>query len=115
MHGHIGRRYVIKDGSCYKCHLKIECLKKGTKVRTVFATDIPRPRTNSEVMIEKIDTPYGKKMYSMRMGIIEPVFANIRYCKGMNRFTLRGKEKVNKQWMLYCCVHNIEKTLKTTA
>jgi len=66
-------------------------------------------------MIEKIDTPHGRKMYSMRMGIVEPVFANIRYCKGMNRFTLRGKAKVNIQWMLYCCVHNIEKTLKATA
>lgn len=115
MHGHIGRRYVIKDASCHTCHLKTECLKKGAKVRTVFATDISRPRTNSEAMIEKIDTPHGRKMYSMRMGIVEPVFANIRYCKGMNRFTLRGKKKVNIQWLLYCCVHNIEKTLKTTA
>jgi len=115
LHGHIGRRYVIKDKSCHTCHLKTECLKKGAKVRTLFVTDIPKPKTNSEAMIEKIDTPHGRKMYSMRMGIVEPVFANIRYCKGMNRFTLRGKVKVNIQWMLYCCVHNIEKTLKATA
>lgn len=112
MHGHIGRRYVIKDKSCHTCYLKTECLKKGAKVRTIFMTDIPKPKTNSEAMIEKIDTPNGRKMYSMRMGIVEPVFANIRYCKGMNRFTLRGKAKVNIQWLLYCCVHNIEKTLK---
>lgn len=115
LHGHIGRRYVIKDKSCHTCYLKTECLKKGSKVRTIFITDIPKPKTNSDAMIEKIDTPYGRKMYSKRMGIIEPVFANIRYCKGMNRFTLRGKEKVNIQWMLYCCVHNIEKTLKAAA
>jgi len=62
--------------------------------------------------IEKIDTPHGRGMYSKRMGIVEPVFENIRYCKGLNRFTLRGREKVNIQWLLYCCVHNIEKTLK---
>ena len=115
LHGHIGRRYVIKDKSCHTCYLKTECLKKGSKVRTLFVTDIPKPKTHSEAMIEKIDTPHGRRMYSRRMGIIEPVFANIRYCKGMNRFTLRGKEKVNIQWMLYCCVHNIEKTLKATA
>ncbi len=112
MHGHIGRRYVIKDKSCLTCHLKTECLKKSARVRTIFITDIPKSKTNSEAMIEKIDTPIGRKMYSMRMGIVEPVFANIRYCKGMNRFTLRGKDKVNIQWLLYCCVHNIEKTLK---
>ncbi len=29
--------------------------------------------------------------------------------KGMNRFTLRGRLKVNIQWMLYCLVHNIGK------
>lgn len=115
LHGHIGRRYVIKGKSCHTCYLKTECLKKGAKVRTLFITDIPKPKTNSEAMIEKIDTPHGRKMYSMRMGIIEPVFANIRYCKGMNRFTLRGKKKVNIQWMLYCCVHNIGKTLHATS
>lgn len=115
VHGHFGRRYVIKDKSCHTCHLKTECLRKGAKVRTIFITDIPKPKTFSEAMIERIDSPHGRMMYSRRMGIVEPVFANIRYCKGMNRFTLRGKSKVNIQWLLYCCVHNIEKTLKGAA
>jgi hypothetical protein len=29
--------------------------------------------------------------------------------KGMNKFTLRGQEKVNTEWQLFCLVHNIEK------
>ncbi len=37
------------------------------------------------------------------------MFANIKYGKGLNRFTLRGKIKVNIQWTLYCRVHNIGK------
>ena len=45
------------------------------------------------------------------MAIVEPVFANIRVQKRMDRFTLRGKIKVNIQWMLYCMVHNIEKII----
>lgn len=61
-------------------------------------------------MREKIDSPEGRKIYGKRLGnIIEPVFANIRACKGMDRFTLRGKIKVNIQWLLYYIVHNIEK------
>ena len=115
MHGHFGRRYVIKDKSCHTCYRKTECLRKGAKVRTIFITDIPKPKTFSEAMIERIDSSHGRMMYSRRMGIVEPVFANIRYCKGMNRFTLRGKDKVNIQWLLYCCVHNIEKTLMCAA
>jgi len=111
-HGNIGRRYKADKNDCYYCHLKSNCLQKNAKLRSFSITDIPKPKTYSEKMIEKIDTPHGREMYSKRMGIVEPVFGNIRCCKGLNRFTLRGREKVNIQWLLYCCVHNIEKTLK---
>jgi len=43
------------------------------------------------------------------LAIVEPVFANIRTAKGMDRFTYRSKDKVNTQWLLYCLVHNLEK------
>ena len=29
--------------------------------------------------------------------------------KGLNRFPLRGRQKVDTQWKLFCLVHNIEK------
>jgi hypothetical protein len=50
-----------------------------------------------------------RKIYQQRLSIVEPVFANLRIHKRLDRFTLRGKIKVNIQWMLYCLVHNIEK------
>jgi len=62
-------------------------------------------------MKQKIDTERGRRIYSRSLGIGEPVFGNIRACKRMDRFTLRGKIKVNIQWMLYCLVHNIEKIM----
>ena len=62
-------------------------------------------------MREKIDTPEGRKIYEKRIGTVEPVFGNIRSCKRMDRFTLRGKIKVGIQWKLYCLVHNIEKIM----
>lgn len=40
---------------------------------------------------------------------MEPVFGNLRHSKGLNRFMLRGKVKVDVQWKLFCLVHNIEK------
>lgn len=69
-------------------------------------------RNHSSEMIDKIDTVKGREIYSMRMQIVEPVFANIRTHKKMNRFTLRTKNKVNIQWLLYCIVHNIGKIMK---
>ena len=62
-------------------------------------------------MRKKFETEECQAKYARRIQIIEPVFADIRYCKGLDRFTLRGKEKVNGQWLLYCMVHNLGKCL----
>ena len=108
-HGNFGRRYKADKNDCHYCHLKSKCLQKNAKVRCFSITDIPKPKTYSEKMMEKIDTLHGRDMYSKRMGIVEPVFANIKIHKRLDYFTLRGKKKVNAQWLLYCCVHNIGK------
>ena len=63
-------------------------------------------------MLNRIDTVKGRDVYSKRMGIVEPVFANITYHKKMNRFNLRGRTKVRIQWLLYNIVHNIGKITK---
>jgi hypothetical protein len=62
-------------------------------------------------MRKKLETVEYQDKYAERIQIVEPVFANIKNCKGLNRFTLRGKEKVNSQWQLYCMVHNLGKCL----
>jgi hypothetical protein len=59
-------------------------------------------------MQQKIDSDEGKALYRHRLGIIEPVFGNHRN-HGKDRFTLRGKIKVNIQWLLYSLVHNLGK------
>jgi IS5 family transposase len=60
-------------------------------------------------MTRKIDTERGRYQHSRRLGIVEPVFANVCSTWGLRRFSLRGREKVNAQWLLYCLVHNIGK------
>ena len=95
---------------CSRCSLKVRCFyRKNTKRRTL---DVPigADKTNfSKAMLEKIESDTGRQIYPQRMAIVEPVFANIRARKRMDWFTLRGKIKVNIQWLLYCMVHNIEK------
>jgi transposase len=102
-------KYVAKQRVCGECKMRAKCITH----------DHPRPRSlfrrsdggNQfiERMQKKIDTLEGRRIYSERMAVVEPVFGNIRWSKGMERFTLRGKIKVNTQWLLYCLVHNIEK------
>ena len=67
------------------------------------------PGNLSKAMADKIDSEKGRRIYSQRIAIVEPVFANIAAQKRMDRFTLRRKIKVNIQWLLYCMVHNIGK------
>ena len=33
----------------------------------------------------------------------------IHHLKNLKRFSLRGKDKVQGQWQLFCLIHNIEK------
>lgn len=63
----------------------------------------------TERMRQAIDSARGRRLYSQRMATVEPVFANLRHNKRLDRFTLRSQPKVNTQWTLYCLVHNIEK------
>ena len=60
-------------------------------------------------MKHKIDSAMGRALYSMRLAVAEPVFANIRSTLGLARFTLRGRRKVNAQWNIFCLVHNLKK------
>ena len=73
----------------------------------------PRDPTDAEThtqrMQQRLDTPEGRAQYGRRFATVEPVFANLRYNKRLDRFTLRGRAKVHGQWQLFCLVHNIEK------
>ena len=60
-------------------------------------------------MKQRIDTDKGRRIYSHHMWVVEPVFGNITIHKRLNRFSLRGKTKVNTQWQLFYMIHNSEK------
>lgn len=72
----------------------------GTKTRDTH------PQTKA--MKARIDTREGRLLYSRRLGIVEPVFGNL-HAKGLRRFTLRSRRKVDAQWKLFAIVHNVEK------
>ena len=74
-----------------------------------FEKNRTSPLPYTERMKQAIDSDRGRKLYGRRLAIVEPVFANLRHNKRLDRFTLRTQPKVNTQWNLYCLVHNIEK------
>ena len=50
-----------------------------------------------------------REQYGQRVATVQPVFANLRDNKRLDRFTLRGRTEVHGQWLLFCLVHHIEK------
>ena len=114
----IGGRQAIKftgrQRDCQSCPKRAQCLRhpQRTMVRQVaifLGKHEKAQEKASERMKRKIDTDTGREMMARRFATVEPVFGNLRYNKGLNRFTLRGRQKVDGQWKLYCLVHNIEK------
>ena len=114
--GFVGDRFRGSDKLCGACPLRNQCLKNPDKSAgrqvTFFrgkAADAPESATTR--MKRKIDSLEGRRRYGRRFATVEPVFGNLRHNKRLNRFTLRGRRKVDTQWKLYCIVHNIEKLM----
>ena len=108
--GIIYRRYYADAEDCMKCKSKGRCIRNKKGKRRYLMVSIGHVKGNrTKEMAQKIDTEKGRNIYNQRIAIVEPVFANIKCMKRLDRFTLRGKIKVNIQWVLYCMVHNMEK------
>jgi transposase len=102
--------YLARVEDCTACPLKARCLSKPTSSRRYLSVQVDTQSPNLiDEMKAKIDTEQGKQIYARRLGIVEPVFANICVQKRMTRFTLRTKLKVDVQWRLFALVHNIGK------
>ena len=112
--GFIGEHFRGAKRDCTPCTMRTQCLRTpdSTPVRNVafFRGAVTAERvTHTARMKARIDMPEGRAQYGQRFATVEPVFANLRHNKRLDRFTLRGRVKVNAQWQLYCLVHNIEK------
>lgn len=101
--------YHARVQDCAACPLRSRCLSKSTTSRRYLSVQVGTLPNLIDEMKAKIDTQQGKQIYARRLGIVEPVFANICVHKRMNRFTLRTKLKVDVQWRLFALVHNIGK------
>jgi transposase len=62
-----------------------------------------------EKMQYKLRTAPGKALYAARKQIVEPVFGQIKFARGIRQFLLRGLEKVSAEWQLICLTHNLLK------
>ena len=63
-------------------------------------------------MDRKLRSKAGQAIYALRKTIVEPVFGQIKGGRRLDRFRLRGLEKVNGEWSLMATTHNILKLFR---
>lgn len=116
--GHAKLFFEGRLTKCRACHRKHECLRNPSSPNTrqghgrqvsFIVEKANRAPNYTDWMKQRIDSDFGKQVYGQRLAVVEPVFANIGTNKGLKRFGLRGRRKVEGQWRLYCMIHNIEK------
>ena len=111
--GRVGIKFTAPKRACDTCHLRADCLRDAKQQSPRQVVFFREPDTTNQTplarMKARIDSLLGRMIYAKRLGTVEPPFGNLRYHKGLDRFTLRGREKVNGQWQLFALVHNIEK------
>jgi len=112
INGYAAVKFKGAQRDCVPCTHRDRCLltPQKTRVRQVsFFHGKVDQESYTDKMKRRIDSTEGRVQYSRRFATVEPVFGNLRHNKQLNRFTLRGRTKVDGQWKLYCMVHNIEK------
>jgi hypothetical protein len=56
-----------------------------------------------------LETELGKQLYGKRQVTIEPVFANTKFNRRLDRFLRRGRAACRSEWRLISATHNLLK------
>jgi len=78
-------------------------------VRTKARKLSPKQGPHAERIDRLLDTPEGKALYIRRQHMIEPVFANTKFNRGIRRFSRRGLAACRAEWRLIAATHNLIK------
>src|SRR3954453_7281780 len=86
-------------------------------IQVLIPPDTSRKRTTRrnwdggryDEMRELLATERGGELYRKRQPMIEPVFAQMKFNRGLDRFTRRGRGAVRTEWRLITATHNLLK------
>src|SRR5215469_2857017 len=73
-----------------------------------------RRGTRVAAMTTKLKRARWHSRYRLRKQIVEPVFGQIKHCRGFRQFFLRGLERVRGEWAMLCTAHNLLKLAHAT-
>ena len=72
--------------------------------------NLPNLRTEAHrAMRATLDTEAGRAAYARRKATVEPVFGQIKSCRGFRQMSFRGLFKSRCEWLFVCATHNLLK------
>jgi len=83
-------------------------LKHGEEMPSVRGR-IPKDLPFIDRVRRKLVTKKGRQTYAKRKAIVEPVFGQMKFGRGLGQFLLRGRESADAEWSLWCTGHNLLK------
>lgn len=97
---------IYESENCRRCPLSKNC-RKGKGKRTIqINRNLDYYRKQAR---ENLTTEIGYELRRQRNIDVEPVFGDIKYNQGYQRFRLRGLKKANVEMGLLSMAHNIKK------
>jgi hypothetical protein len=85
---------------------------EGPPSAEVSTDPAPAQASVEDAMRQKLRSPEGRAVYKMRKAVVEPVFGQIKECRGFRRFLFRGLKKVEAEWQIICLTHNLLKLFR---
>jgi transposase len=110
-------RTVLADGGYWNSPQITRLREQGldpivptkASTRTKPRTLSPRQGPEAERIEQILDTPEGQALYRRRQQLVEPVFAQTKFLRRIDRFQRRGLPACNAEWKLIATTHNLLK------
>ena len=87
-------------------------LKHNEEIPACAKGRTPCDLTPKQLMARKLRTKKGAETYAKRKWMVEPVFGQIKACRGFRQFLLRSLKKMQGEWTLVCLTHNLLKAFR---
>jgi IS5 family transposase len=100
--------YLSSSKTCKDCLLRSTCIGKSSVKKIADSTDKPL----YDIMHQKMQTAYGRRMGKIRSRTVEPVLGTLINFLNMKRINARGIKGANKQVILAALCYNLKKYLK---
>ena len=93
-------------------YIATQRLKHNEQIPECAKGRTPGDLTPKQLMARKLRTKKGKETYAKRKWMVEPVFGQIKACRGFRQFLLRSLEKMQGEWTIVCLTHNLLKAFR---